>query len=337
MCPRDGLCPSDAFATPDNHNTSVKTITYTTELCHASIEKYDILDSRGIVVLGSYNDVYRKTKPPSARRNSMPGWPVVQASCHPQSEPVCRAVVPQRETAAPARLADQSTATSPPGCRRSGDIDRLARADGLLMDVAHGPFDHSDGQSRPYALLARALSTPMVPTDIRLHDLVIAGHRTASLTIHLERCGRRVARPRQRLRNGQRPSRRARRRRPPDRHLSRQPPVKASPQGDVSGGGSGCGPPVVTGIQVPPPPGGADQSPGYHSSHMGPGDSHLCRGTTATSPEHPAASPAPVPQPVPRSPRSRTVADPRVGGDRRKLLLKPIPGGRREKVGGRPP
>ena len=137
----------------------------------------------------------------------------------------------------------------------------------------------------------------MVPTDIHLHDLVIAGHRTASLTIHLERCGRRVARPRQRLRNGQRPSRRARRRRPPDRHLSRQPPVKASPQGDVSGGGSGCGPPVVTGIQVPPPPGGADQSPGYHSSHMGPGDSHLCRGTTATSPEHPAASPAPVPQP----------------------------------------
>ena len=137
MCPRDGLCPSDAFATPDNHNTSVKTITYTTELCHASIEKYDILDSRGIVVLGRYNDVYRKTKPPSARRNSMPGWPVVQASCHPQSEPVCRAVVPQRETAAPARLADQSTATSPPGCRRSGDIDRLARADGLLMDVAH--------------------------------------------------------------------------------------------------------------------------------------------------------------------------------------------------------
>ena len=61
--------------------------------------------------------------------------------------------------------------------------------------------------------------------------------------------------------------------------------MNAWPQGDVPCGGPGCDPPVVTGIQVLPPPGGADHDPHCHSSHMGAGVRR------ATSPEHPAAPP----------------------------------------------
>ena len=102
------------------------------------------------------------------------------------------------------------------GAARPGDTVLSARAGGFLRTwpmsgVVH---IHRQDDSRPHlpAHPGRSRSSQWLSRQLYSdrHDLIISGRRIAGLVTISGGGGRRAARPRQRLRNGQRPSRRAR-------------------------------------------------------------------------------------------------------------------------------
>ena len=221
----------------------------------------------------------------SARRRSQ-----YQVACRPgrrghaQSGPVCWAGRPRAGTPCASCSSDRLCGkSSPPGL---GDLvppspETPSARHVLKASSGSGScpgVDHSIYGMVPVLIPPRSLS--MSRSSQRLshqryidrHDLIISGRCIAGLVTISRSGGRRVARSRQRLRNGQRPSRRARWRRAAGPSFELPPPGRASPQGGVPGGGSSCGSPVVTDIQVLPPPTDAV------TRHTWVSGTHICAG-----------------------------------------------------------
>ena len=101
-------------------------------------------------------------------------------------------------------------------CRQTRRHRTLGTCRRLPQDLAHvrGRSLHRQDDSRPHlpAHPGRSRSSQWLSRQLYSdrHDLIISGRRIAGLVTISGGGGRRAARPRQRLRNGQRPSRRAR-------------------------------------------------------------------------------------------------------------------------------